>query len=477
VVPYDEGMVAAIAQIVVAVTLLGAILAGIIGLIYPIPADKLNEQPYMLIPWISFASLALGVIGWIGLLWLWARQAQAKVAGPTRRLGAMVLLGVRTARRVRVGIRLFVLPDEAKPAVRNRGEGGVKVLPTPAKGPKAPGGAAAAILKREAAKAARSAAAQPSDIQSPPVTAADASVADDPWHGPRLFQSGVFWNGHPNYHCPYCGHAVVDDPDEIQRHVDATHGLADLRAADDFYDDPQPWADVAVHFVDDGSRRYHGGVPADERRTIYVSPRRADELTAAGLYERGVTPYEIRSGANSFGYTDRFARQVELAANAEGLLVPRSGSEAKALAGAGLPRLPNVVAADADTLVRELRDFIGDNPPPFPSLVGHHELPPGATAQEMRQFAESEQRFAGIYRERFAQRVAVLLGELDQHELGGGAIRRILDDTGIAWATLGRVANALAEAAMALRQEPSGKQNRRPLAHESSAAPTSSDPF
>jgi hypothetical protein len=125
-----------VAQIVAAVTLTGAILAGIFGLIYQVPAGHANEPLYAVIPWVAALSLVLGAVGWAVLLWLWAKQAQSKAAGRTRKVADAVLAVARTLRR----IRLVLVPEGNEPGatsdsdppppvqVRKWGQGDVEVV-------------------------------------------------------------------------------------------------------------------------------------------------------------------------------------------------------------------------------------------------------------------------------------------------------------------------------------------------------------
>jgi hypothetical protein len=341
-------MVVAVAQLVVAVTLLGAILAGIIGLIYPIPADKVNEQPYVLIPWVSFASIALGVIGWIGLLWLWGRQAQAKVAGPTRRLGAMVLFGVRTARRVRVGIRLFVMPDETKPTVHEWGEGGVEIVP-PTAAMAAPAAHVIELSDRTTGVMAEGRSTADDDeltykgkAQALYVLAEYKKAVDSakPYRE-RDPETPAIWS----YKCPFCEYRSYTDQGALsmlthidKKHADSTEGGAESEVrvddadppidwtghfwrgkqitpcawddyrttSDENWNDhlethtdpptpqhetevsvvPRQWAKQPIHYLGDG-QHFFAGVPADPDHTLYVTEKYAETLVASGLYDRG----------------------------------------------------------------------------------------------------------------------------------------------------------------------------------------------
>jgi len=266
---------------------------------------------------------------------------------------------------------------------------------------------------------------------------------NDPWRGPALFRSGIRVDGRPDYYCPSCPFTTLDGADAVQRHIDERHQLVDLAAAADWYEDPQPWASVPMHYVGDGGE-FFGGTPADRTRTVYVSERRADEI--ANLYARGVAPYTMRIGASVLGYTDDFGRPVEVRADKQGRFVPRSGREASAFRSSTLRRLPVAIAHDLTLAVADVREWLRSYTPPFPG----EQLPQGATADEMRRLASYQAGIRDGYATRYEKRVARLVDELRTSGLQPDPEWDALDD-GVTAGRLGRLVVALERSAAGLR--------------------------
>lgn len=272
-------------------------------------------------------------------------------------------------------------------------------------------------------------------------------VAPAEWSGPEAYRSGFIENGLPLYYCPYCAFRTTDGPETVDAHINTAHEL-DPRSVEDWYDDPQPWAQEAVYFVAPTKDRYVSGVPADDLRTLYVSSRRAEELVNTGLYARGVAPYAWRRGADEVGTADRFGRQVRRHANADGWFIPRGAGEASILAG--LTRPNRAVARDLRTLVSDLREFLQSNKADFDG----NRPPDGATAEELRRAAMFDDRIASAYRDSYRARIQPLVAELERSGLDRDPDWTAMSGERVRWRDMPRLVDSLDRAAKALEARP-----------------------
>jgi hypothetical protein len=157
--------------------------------------------------------------------------------------------------------------EEQRPTIREWGEGGVEVLPTPSKAPRPASGAAAAILKREAAKAAA------------------ARVAANESADPPADWTGRFWRGKEIIPCAWDDYRTTSEDnrtDHLETHTDPPAHEYEREASLV----PRQWAKQPIHFLGDGTFSLPG-VPADPDHTIYVTEKYANELVASGLYDLG----------------------------------------------------------------------------------------------------------------------------------------------------------------------------------------------
>ncbi len=281
-----------------------------------------------------------------------------------------------------------------------------------------------------------------------------------PEHGPP--PGALYWKGKAVHRCPFCGFGTTDMTELAAHKWKAHTEPPNEQAAKEVYESPEPWAQEAFHHIGDGSA-YVQGVSTDPFKTLFTSRRRLAELMASSLFEPGEAPKrpQVPEGefaprkvdpTSVFTFHAADGSRIDLRPTADGIIVPQSAEEERALDGFEVPRVPEHVGPDAQRLGAELLELLQQEPPPVASLLTNHEFH-GVPEDTRRRITEAEQRLKAIYLERFGPRVTRLLRELDALGVGGRSVEKDLASTGITWATIRRAAVHLSTAGARLTDD------------------------